>query len=228
MLERTSVLTSREQLQAISESSDLFSYQRLHRTYLEESEKYLKRIEDEAGWPKQEPNEEHYKLLGLVSTLVNQAGFETQFGHLSRHVRNNWAKPIIDVRHQLAMASYLGKINTQAYAIRRDWVEQLREYDPHIDPVGIWGTFVAVSKGRVIENPNKSTEYLLQKAKFRATYRTPICLPNVDLNCALMDLNFTGDDAENMSDEEFMEEIYPRATAALNGIIDTKLVFDKK
>lgn len=223
--EHAPLLPFTTQLENIKKSQDLTSYKYLQRSYLDLPDDYIGAVEYESTLhPAHEPSPSHYQLLGLVSTLVSQAGFESQDGQLFRHKRNKWKKPLIDVRHQLSVASYLGNINAQTYPLRADWINKLG-YDSRI-PLGLWGSFISVSNGQVIEPIEQDINALFRKAKIRSKSPLPICLPVRDLNQGLAELNFTGHDAENMSDEEFMDKIYPKAKQLLSEIIDVPKLFD--
>lgn len=165
------------------------------------------------------------RLLGLAVVVFAQFGYPHLYTHLPRHRSKGWKKSPFDPKHQLALTCYGADKNAQSYRFKDRWSKRLAETDPDAS-TGVWGMDLKVEGGLVVAT-RRSLKTVQADASNRFKNSRPICLPDRELNDKLAAVEFTGDDAERMSDSEFEEEILPKAAEAVKDYVDLEPVFSR-
>ncbi len=143
---------------------------------------------------------------------------------LTRHERK-WRKSPFDQKHSLALASYLGHLNMQATPFKSiidcDISRDFPQYDLRGAALGI---FLPPVKGNVpMMRDLRHIE--VEKLSRRKRSSRPVCETDLELNEGLAQLNFTGEMAEVINDEEFFDTVFPQLSHVFCGLVDPEKVF---
>lgn len=203
------------QVADVQAATDKDSYELLTMRYFHD-EKWMPIVEEELQRPEfEETPQEFYQMMGLVTVLFAQYGFQMMSGMPARHKKYGWEKSFLDPYHQLALAIYAADINEQAYPIKKEHRKKVD--DPEID-VATLGITLPVSKGKVHDYYMRDA-VVGALAEARAKKDVPITLPNRRVNRKLSKISFTGEDAEAMPREVFQSTVLPKVDRALRGVI---------
>lgn len=155
-------------------------------------------------------DESYYRFLTHIHSLCAQFGWERLIGQEGRHKAKDWKRPMLGPRHVLALGSYVGFLNKQAFEIKEEHANRFSQ-EPEIQ-AGIYGLLFVPISGKVSIDPNKygSDQAIVYEAKERFDEPRRILLPIFDLNEHLALLQFDGNQADQMSDNEFYDTVLPR------------------
>lgn len=214
----------------VRDITDLNSYEEFNRAFFYDNRgpNWMRLLNLELSNPDYDGlPQEYFRFLGLVGITIAQFGFPHQEGQVHHHRKNRFKKSPLDPRHQLALASYMGSLNTQSYPLKDRWSDALTEEDPEAAQ-GVWGLELEVRNGQVLKaNGARQLGWVRKDARLRTKDSRPICLPDRDLNEKLTVVHFTGRDAEEMTAGEFEEEVLPRARDAVAEYVDLQPVFHR-
>ncbi len=169
---------------------------------------------------------DYFRFIGLVAILFAQFGFPSLEGQLNRHDKYQWKRSVLSPKHQLALACYAGNLNVQSYPHKRAQFEDLEKIDPVIS-LGVWGISMPVTGGRVNLEPLSQERRFEQARKRFEDDKRLICLPNLELNQSLSALEFSGDQADSMTEKEFDEQILPSVIEMFDPYFNADIVFHK-
>ncbi len=158
-----------------------------------------------------------YRLMNLTGLVIAQFGFPLLGGQYIRHDRRGWNKHPLSSEHQLALAIYMAGLNTKSYPIKEDVITHLS--DPSLEP-GVWGTHMRVEGGKIISRGLLQRDSAERRARKRIQEdgRT-ICLPDRDLNNTLAAIEFDGDTADQIPEEEFRHYVLPQVQGLLGELV---------
>lgn len=186
-----------------------------------------------AQWPRdvkwyaqdhQDLDPAYFQLLGLVGIIAVQYGFHSLDYTSVRHRRGEWDKPSADPKHQIALGVEIARKGQQSYPIKESIASRFEEGSPGW--WGAWNIFIK-SRGGIVPVPHTLVEVegLMKDAQHRFKDSRKIAIPDPDLNDRIAALNFSGDQADRMSNEKFVNEVLPRVTEATSGWINPIPIF---
>lgn len=182
---------------------------------------------DLAWWAKDHPDtvSEYFRLVGLVGIIAAQYGFPALDYTAIRHSKNDWDRPSADPMHQLALGIEIANWGLQAYPIKEKIAAKFEEGTPGW--WGAWNVFIK-TKGRRVPVPQTLVEFegYMRDAQNRFRDERRIALPDTQLNERVAALTFTGDQADTMSRERFVQEHLPRVVEATAGWINPVTIFE--
>lgn len=186
-----------------------------------------------AQWPRdvkwyaqdhQELDPAYFQLVGLVGIIAAQYGFHSLDYTSVRHSRGDWDQPSADPKHQIALGIEIAKKGIQAYPIKETIASRFEESSEGW--WGAWNVFIK-SRGGIVPVPHTIVEMegLMNDAQHRFKESRKIAIPDPDLNSRFARLNFTGDQADRMPAEKFMNEVLPRVVEATSDWINPTPIF---
>lgn len=197
------ILSKPEQHARISRITDQQAYTDAVSDLFRGASAWLEGIKKES--PAQPP--EVLELMGLNAFLVAQFGFPFLQGQIHRHQDKGWRGSLFSLPHQLALAVYMARLNVASYPIKEEVINDLP--DPNLAP-GVWGTFMKVSGGDIVDRANLAASKVLTTARRRIEVdQRAICLPDRALNTRLAAVPFDGYDAERMPPAEVERDVLP-------------------
>lgn len=222
--EKTPVITSEDQSSMIGAIRDFQDYEDFYEKSFE-PDNWIHSISSILQIRSDEimPDQNYFQFIGLISLLFLQHGFISMEGHLIRHRTNRWKTSPLSRRHLLALASYGGHANNQTYPIRSDWERELKPVIPD-EVLGTWGLTFSLRKGQIIQ-PTASLDVIQKAVVSRWKSKCPIYLPMQDVNQGLAQLNFSGNDAELMTQADLNGIVLPKAKKVIIPVIDLEKVF---
>ena len=185
--------------------------------------------QDMSGRPKEELTPDLFRFYGLVGIVAAQYGFESLKGQINRHTHYGWNRPLTHPAHQLGVLVYTAGLNTQAYPIK----EELIQNDPSLDP-GIWGVSLGAHDGK--PTADVSDPLLIRAVTMeRMGGRHPILLPDRPLNQHLSSIKLSeseahplsGNQADTLTWGQFKTNILPRLQRATEGLLDPIPLFNR-
>lgn len=162
---------------------------------------------------------DRYRMLGFTGVLANGFGYEFLEGHKIFLCRKGTIKPLTSVRHQLALASFVGGLNEQVYSRKERIAQEMERLEPGCEEqFGAWGILFPHSKHTAYSR--STMEENIVDAVRRYNDVRDICLPNREVNRTLASLRFTPKDADEMTDYDFMRTVYPKIEKTFGEYLD--------
>lgn len=220
MLKELVVATPQEQLQTVRQTTTSAAHlQFIFDHFLDKPETALyAKVFNQQTHPEQPAD--YFRLLTLIATQAAQYGYESMKGGPEFHEIRGRNRLYFDPRHEVALLSRLGSINTQAYEIKLPIVEQLKTIGADEDALKVWQMSLSVHQGRVVNYRLNRPLAVLQESLADTTFRGTVYLPDVDLNRRLATLNFTSEQADTISFDDFRTAVVPRAQAIVGDLLD--------
>ncbi len=186
-----------------------------------------------AQWPRdvkwyaqdhQDLDPAYFQLLGLVGIVAAQYGFHSLDYTSVRHTRGDWDQPSADPKHQIALGVEIARKGQQAFPIKESIASKFEEGSPGW--WGAWNIFIK-SRGGIVPVPHTLVEVegLMKDAQHRFKDGRKIAIPDPDLNDRFAALNFTGDQADRMPNEKFVNEVLPRVAEVTSGWVNSIPIF---
>lgn len=184
--------------------------------------------------------EEFYQWWAFLGMLQHQVSFPSLRGVWDRHFSvKGWKRSPFEAEHSVANAQYCGSANIQNIEIKEKLIKHLAEMGkPIADQEAIYGMFLGIGAGKVSYPSDKEISKLIAQIPDRLSMTRPIALPDKSLNERFAAIKlpsftneryYTGEEAEVIKREQFLEIIYPQVARIIRPYFDPrKALIDNK